>query len=203
MNKSVPEQSRSSDSTTAFSVFEYLELIVTCACVIMIIFALGVRVCVVDGDSMNQTLKHGDVLITNEIFYEPSRGDVVVFHLYNDYYNKPLIKRVIATEGEWIDIKRSGNGLIIKIYDANDTDFSDPFIYKDEHAYYSLLNTGWAGLYDYPVQVPDGCVFVMGDNRWNSSDSRSDKVGFVDKRIIFGHALCRVSPVNQVAILID
>ena len=194
---------RTSDSTTAFSMFEYLELIVTCACVIMLIFALGIRICVVDGDSMNKTLEHGDVLITNELFYEPSRGDIVVFHLNNEYYNKPLIKRVIATEGEWIDIKRSGNGLVVKIYAADDTDFSDPFVYEDEHAYYSLLNTGWTGLYDYPIQVPEGCVFVMGDNRWNSSDSRSDKVGFVDKRIIFGHVLCRVTPIDRFAILVD
>ena len=194
---------RTSDSTTAFSMFEYLELIVTCACVIMLIFALGIRICVVDGDSMNKTLEHGDVLITNELFYEPSRGDIVVFHLNNEYYNEPLIKRVIATEGEWIDIKRSGNGLVVKIYAADDTDFSDPFVYEDEYAYYSLLNTGWTGLYDYPIQVPEGCVFVMGDNRWNSSDSRSDKVGFVDKRIIFGHVLCRVTPIDRFAILVD
>ena len=194
---------RTSDSTTAFSMFEYLELIVTCACVIMLIFALGIRICVVDGDSMNKTLEHGDVLITNELFYEPSRGDIVVFHLNNEYYNEPLIKRVIATEGEWIDIKRSGNGLVVKIYAVDDTDFSDPFVYEDEHAYYSLLNTGWTGLYDYPIQVPEGCVFVMGDNRWNSSDSRSDKVGFVDKRIIFGHVLCRVTPIDRFAILVD
>ena len=194
---------RTSDSTTAFSMFEYLELIVTCACVIMLIFALGIRICVVDGDSMNKTLEHGDVLITNELFYEPSRGDIVVFHLNNEYYNEPLIKRVIATEGEWIDIKRSGNGLVVKIYAADDTDFSDPFVYEDVHAYYSLLNTGWTGLYDYPIQVPEGCVFVMGDNRWNSSDSRSDKVGFVDKRIIFGHVLCRVTPIDRFAILVD
>ena len=194
---------RTADSTTAFSMFEYLELIVTCACVIMLIFALGIRICVVDGDSMNKTLEHGDVLITNELFYEPSRGDIVVFHLNNEYYNEPLIKRVIATEGEWIDIKRSGNGLVVKIYAADDTDFSDPFVYEDEHAYYSLLNTGWTGLYDYPIQVPEGCVVVMGDNRWNSSDSRSDKVGFVDKRIIFGHVLCRVTPIDRFAILVD
>jgi signal peptidase I len=189
--------------STAFSIFEYLELIAMCACIIMVIFAIGIRVCVVDGDSMNQTLQNGDMLITNEIFYEPSRGDIVVFHLNNEYYNKPLIKRVIATEGEWIDIKRSGNGLIVKIYEADDTDFSDPLVYKDEHAYYSILNTGWAGLYDYPVQVPEGCVFVMGDNRWNSSDSRSDKVGFVDKRTIFGHAIVRVSPLNKITVFVD
>lgn len=203
MNEKTSADVRAPESSTAFSVFEYLEMIVACACVIMLIFAIGIRICVVDGDSMNKTLENGDVLITNELFYEPSRGDIVVFHLQNEHYNQPLIKRVIATEGEWIDIKRSGNGLVVKIYAADDTDFSDPIIYEDEHAYYSSLNTGWTGLYDYPVQVPDGHVFVMGDNRWNSSDSRSEKVGFVDKRIIFGRAICRVSPIDQLAFLID
>lgn len=183
--------------------FEYLEMIAVCACVIMLIFAFGIRICVVDGDSMNQTLQNEDVVLTNDLFYEPKQNDIVVFHLNNEYYDKPLIKRVIATEGQWIEIRRNGNGLIVTVYAEEDTEFKNPMVYADEHAYYSTLNTGWAGNYIYPVQVPEGCVFVMGDNRWNSSDSRSEKVGFVDKRIIFGHVLCRLSPLNKITILTD
>ncbi len=178
-------------------IFEYLEMIAICACVIMFIFAIGIRVCVVDGDSMNQTLQNGDVVITADIFYEPKQNDIVVFHLTNEYYNKPLIKRVIAVEGQWLDIKQNGNSLIVTVYEKNDTKFENPKVFEDENAYYSSLNSGWAGNYTYPIQIPEGHVFVMGDNRWNSADSRSDKVGLVDKRIIFGRVLLRVSPLNQ------
>lgn len=197
MNNNLKDKKTEEKSSAALTVFEYLETGIICLCLVMLIFSVGIRMCVVDGDSMNETLSNGDVLLVNDMFYEPERDDIVVFYLKNEYYDYPLIKRVIATEGEWIDIKRNGNGLTIKIYSADDTDFSDPLIYNDKYAYYSYLNTGWAGLYDYPVQIPEGHVFVMGDNRWNSSDSRSDKVGFVDERIIFGKVICRVLPAKE------
>lgn len=178
--------------------FECLELFALCTCVVIALFSLGIRMCVVDGDSMNTTLEHGDILISTDIMYEPKQGDIVVFHLSNDYYNKPLIKRVIATEGQWIDIKKDGNGLKITIYAADDTEFQNPMVYEDEHAYYSDLNSGWIGYYDYPIQVPEGKLFVLGDNRWNSSDSRSDKVGFIDERIIFGKVSVRIWPLSKI-----
>lgn len=179
-------------------IFECLELFVVCTCAVIILFSLGIRMCVVDGDSMKETLENGDVLITTDIMYEPKQGDVVVFHLSNEYYNRPLIKRVIATEGQWIDIKKEGNSLKITIYEADDTEFANPIVYEDEYAYYSLLNSGWAGSYDYPVQVPEGKLFVMGDNRWDSSDSRSERVGFIDERIVFGKVAARVWPLSKV-----
>ena len=184
--------------TNANYIFECLELFAICTCIVIALFSFGIRMCVVDGDSMLKTLENGDVLITADVLYEPEQGDVVVFHLSNDYYNKPLIKRVIATEGQWIDIKTDGNSLKITIYEAEDTEFKNPQVYKDEHAYYSLLNTGWVGVHEYPVQVPAGKIFVLGDNRWDSSDSRSSSVGFVDKRIVFGKVCARLWPIDKV-----
>ncbi len=184
-------------------VFEYLEMIAACACIIMFVFAVGLRVCVVDGDSMNKTLTDKDIVITNDLFYEPERNDIVVFHLTNEFYNQPLIKRVIATEGQWIDIKRNDNSLTVTIYEENDTKFENPIVLEEKYAYYAPNLVGWAGNYSYPLQIPEGHVFVMGDNRWDSSDSRSDKVGLVDKRIIFGHVLFRVYPLNSISSFAD
>jgi len=181
-------------------IFECIELFAICTCIVIAMFSLGIRMCVVDGDSMNKTLEDKDVLITTDIFYEPKQGDIVVFHLSNEYYNQPLIKRVIATEGQWVDIKRNGNGLTITIYEPDDTDFSNPIVYEDKHAYYSQLNSGWTGSYNYPVQVPEGKIFVLGDNRWNSSDSRSERVGFIDKRIVFGKVAARLWPLSKLDI---
>ncbi len=183
--------------------FEYIEMIIMCVCFIMLIFAFGIRICVVDGESMETTLQNGDIVITSDIFYEPKQNDIVVFHVKNEYYNKPLIKRVIATEGQWIDIKRNGNSLTVTIYEEDDVEFKNPIVFEDEHAYYSSLNTGFTGNYTYPVKIPKGFVFVMGDNRWNSSDSRSPKVGLVDKRIIFGQVLFRAVPINNLTLLTD
>lgn len=184
--------------TNANYLFECLELFAICTCIVIALFSIGIRICVVDGDSMNNTLENGEILVTTDIFYEPKQGDIVVFHLSNEYYNKPLIKRVIATEGQWVDIKKEGNKLKITIYEKDDTEFKNPTVLQDEHAYYSLLNSGWTGNYDYPVQVPEGHLFVLGDNRWDSSDSRSERVGFVDKRTVFGKVATRVLPINKI-----
>jgi len=183
--------------TNANYFFECLELFAICTCIVIALFSLGIRMCVVDGDSMNQTLEDKDVLISTDIMYKPKQGDIVVFHLSNDYYNQPLIKRVIATEGQWIDIKKNGNGLIITVYEADDTEFKNPMVYADEHAYYSSLNTGWTGSHKYPLQIPEGHLFVLGDNRWNSSDSRSERVGLIDERIVFGKITARVWPLSK------
>ncbi len=178
--------------------FECIELFAICTCIVIGLFSLGIRMCVVDGDSMNTTLENGDVLISTDIMYEPKQGDIVVFHLSNEYYNKPLIKRVIATEGQWIDIRKNGNGLTVIIYESDDSEFKNPIVYEDEHAYYSQLNSGWTGYYEYPIQVPEGKIFVMGDNRWDSSDSRSSRVGFIDERIVFGKVSARLWPINKI-----
>ncbi len=183
----------------AGAIFEIIERVILCAAAVIILLALGIRMCAVDGDSMNDTLQNGDILITNDIFYEPKQDDIVVFHLNNDYYQQPLIKRVIATEGQWIDIKKVGNGLSVTVYEKDDVNFENPIVYEDEHAYYDprYIINAYAGVYEYPVQVPEGKIFVMGDNRWNSSDSRLERVGFVDTRIVFGKVCFRLSPITK------
>ena len=88
--------------------FDYFELFILSACAVLLLFSFATRICRVDGPSMLNTLHDSEMLLVTDIFYTPSRGDIVVFHQTGDQpsdLNEPIVKRVIATEGEWIDIK--------------------------------------------------------------------------------------------------
>ncbi len=161
--------------------YDYVEIFAASVIAVILIFSFSVRLCRVDGGSMNQTLNNGERLIVSDMFYTPKQGDIIVFHLVNDYYQEPLVKRVIATEGQTVEIDFEKK--TIKV---------DGVLYKDEHAYLDIGHYKSQGIFS--ATVPEGKVFVLGDNRNNSSDSRSIKVGFVDVDCILGKAVLRLSP---------
>ncbi len=172
--------------------FEYFEQFIIAACCVLIIFTFCTRICRVSGDSMLNTLYDTEVLLVSDVLYTPERGDIIVFHQTGDL-NEPVVKRVIATEGEWIDIEASNNKLIVTIYDSNK---ENPRVLDEDYANY-FKGVGYYHYTNYPVQVPEGCIFVMGDNRGNSLDSRSDSIGFVDVRRVLGKVVCRVLPLDK------
>ena len=86
------------------SVIDYIELFVIAICVVLTLFSVAFRTCTVDGDSMNNTLKHEEVLIVSNLFYTPKRGDVIVFQSPSIGFEEPLVKRIIATEGQTVEI---------------------------------------------------------------------------------------------------
>lgn len=171
------------------SVIENLEVVVLAACAVILIFTMGVRVCAVNGTSMYDTLNHEDKLLVSNLFYTPERGDIIVFHMTGeDKFNEPLVKRVIATGGEWLDI--NFETWEVRVADnpemENAVTLDEPYIYLGEPArYYNI---------DFPLQVPEGHLFVMGDNRHGSADSRSSACGFVDERRVLGKVVCRLYP---------
>lgn len=171
------------------SVIENLEVVVLAACAVILIFTMGVRVCAVNGTSMYDTLNHEDKLLVSNLFYTPERGDIIVFHMTGeDKFNEPLVKRVIATGGEWLDI--NFETWEVRVADnpemENAVTLDEPYIYLGEPArYYNI---------DFPLQVPEGHLFVMGDNRHSSADSRSSACGFVDERRVLGKVVCRLYP---------
>jgi len=174
------------------TVFENVETITIAICVALLIISLMFRLCTVVGTSMCNTLQNGDRLIVSNFFYTPERGDIIVFHQTGDTYNEPLVKRVIATEGEWVDVEFGT--WKVRIADnpemKNAVTLEEPYVFLDGAYYGSII--------EFPVQVPEGHVFVMGDNRNNSADSRSPKVGFVDTRRILGKVLFRLYPFAKI-----
>ena len=156
--------------------------------IVTILFTFFFRLVAVDGSSMYPTLVDKDYLVleSNFLYRNVNQGDIVVLKV--DYFDKPIVKRVIATGGQTVDIDFD---LGIVYVDGEALDES----YTFEPTYRSYLEIG-EGL-DYPVTVPEGSVFVLGDNRNHSADSRYAPLGCVDESRILGRVLLRILPGRQ------
>ena len=146
------------------------------------VFLVAFRIIVVSGPSMYDTLLDGDyiLLLSNVFYHDPQYGDIVVASKESFDDGKPIIKRVIATEGQTVDI-----------------DFAQGIVYVDGVALqedYTYTPTNVEEGMQFPLIVEEGCVFLMGDNRNGSLDSRSTQIGMVDKRELLGKALFLMLP---------
>lgn len=175
--------------------FDYLEIFAVSVITVLIIFTFCFRLCRVNGNSMNNTLLHGELLLTSDLFYEPEQNDIIVFHLSNNFYKEPIVKRVIALEGQTVEINFTKGEVKV-----NGALMDDSFVYLDDGEYdvrYDFNQNFISTVGDeviFRATVPEGKIFVMGDNRNGSSDSRSSRIGFVDKDCVIGKALFRISP---------
>ena len=157
------------------------DLVYLLAAILLILLFLF-RIVVVSGPSMNATLIDGDylLLLSNVFYQDPQYGDVIVASKDSFKDGEPIIKRVIAKEGQKVDI-----------------DFAAGIVYVDDIPLdepYTLTPTNQAQGVKFPLIVEDGCLFVMGDNRNMSKDSRSVEIGQVDKREILGKAIFLLIP---------
>ena len=159
------------------NVLMYLHDFVVWLVAILLAFLLLFRVVVVSGGSMNDTLIHGDylLLLNNVLYTEPKQGDIIVAAKTSFKNGEPIIKRVIATEGQWVDIDFE-EGIVY----VNGTALEEPYIKTPTNAFEGV---------GFPLMVDEGCIFVMGDNRNESKDSRSLEIGLIDKREILGKAI--------------
>ena len=162
------------------SVFEVFEAIIGALVVITVIFTFFFRVFKVDGPSMKPTLQHNDRVIVSTVGYEPQKGDVVVISETADL-DEPIVKRVIAVGGDTVDINFTTGVVTVN---GTEEDYSDELTSQQ----FDIA---------FPITVPEGSVFVLGDNRANSLDSRSTRVGCVDERFIVGKVLGRVFPLGD------
>ncbi len=155
----------------------YLHDIVYLLAAVILLFVFAFRVAVVSGPSMYHTLVDGDyLLLVGNLFYRnPKQGDIIVASKSGFEGGEPIVKRVIATGGQTVDI-----------------DFDAGIVYVDgvalEEDYTYTPTNEWEGV-TFPLKVDDGCVFVMGDNRNVSKDSRSPEIGLIDTREILGKAV--------------
>ena len=162
--------------------YEWVQSLVGSVLVVVAIFTFVIRMMGVDGHSMLNTLQHGDrLLVVNSMLYHDYKyGDIVILRKNGVFDDDPIVKRVIAVEGQRVDI-----------------DFAEGIVYVDGEALeedYIREPTYTAEGTEFPLTVPEGSIFVMGDNRNGSSDSRDYRLGTVDTRYVIGKAAFLIFP---------
>lgn len=167
------------------SIYEFAELIVGAVCLMLFLTSFIFRTADVDGDSMNPTLFHNEklvVFINNNVFGKIKKGDIVVINQPNPF-NESIIKRVIGEEGDVVDI-----------------DFEKGEVWVNgilqEEDYVNTPTNRFEGV-EFPVTVPEGHIFAVGDNRNYSCDSRYPGIGMIDKRYINAKAVFRYQPLKR------
>ncbi len=179
--------------------FEWLDVVAVALITVIILFGFVFRVATISGTSMLNTLEHNEKIIITNLFYEPKPQDIVVISRNTcnttadiSEGEGPIIKRVIATENQTVDI-----------------DFQQGIVYVDgvalEEDYISTPTTASHDV-EFPVTVPKGHIFVLGDNREVSLDSRFSSIGtngMIDKRYVLGHAVLRIFPFDKIDSLTD
>lgn len=183
--QSVAESERSRPGRFHSEFYEWGEALVVSLSIIILLFTFVVRLIGVDGSSMYPTLHDSDKIFMSNLFYTPAKGDIVVL-TKKSFIDGPIVKRVIATEGDTIDIDFEKN-----VVTVNGQALSEAYVNPETIAPLR------AGDMSFPQTVPDNCVFVMGDNRNASSDSRYTALGMVDTRYILGHVLLRILPLDR------
>ncbi len=156
---------------------EWTESLVMAVVVVVLLFVFVARTSVVNGTSMVPTLQSGDLLLVSRLGNEAKAGNIVV--VTKPYSGgEPLIKRVIATEGQTIDINFD-EGIVF----VNGEMLDEPYVNTPTNRSFDM---------EFPQTVPEGCVFCMGDNRNGSYDSRAEEIGMIDKRYILGRVVIRL-----------
>ena len=167
-------------------IYESCESIIISLCVIMLVIVFVFRAVAVDGDSMLPNLHHQEKLITTNLFYTPEKGDIVVLDK-NNALGKPLVKRVIATEGDTIKID----------YKTGDVYINGQLLMED----YILEKIAPADKDNLEMTIQEGYIFVMGDNRNDSLDSRVETIGQVSTKNVLGKAVLRIYPFSEIGVL--
>ncbi len=161
----------------------WLQALVLALVSLILVFTFVGRIIGVDGESMMSTLHHKDMLLLQSLGYTPKQGDVVVLKKDFATVDQPIVKRVIATGGQTVDIDYNAGVVYV---DGQALD--EPYLNEEM----TWPSSQWETITH--VTVPEGSIFVMGDNRNHSSDSRDERLGTVDERYVLGRALWILLP---------
>nr|WP_297175430.1 signal peptidase I [uncultured Agathobaculum sp.] len=183
----IEEKRKRAEGRFSSELFSWGESLMTVLVFFVVVFTFFARLIGVDGTSMYPTLQDHSIMLVSNLGYTPEKGDIVVLRKEGFYGDQPIVKRIIATEGDAIDIHPVTGDVLV-----NGEVLDEPYIAEK-------INTlDKIGDMDYPQTVPSGCVFVMGDNRNYSTDSRDSRLGMVDERYILGHVLAVVYPFDEI-----
>ena len=167
-------------------IYEWIQCIVIALICCVLIFVFVARVIDVVGHSMVPTLIDGDKIVITRFAGAYERGDIIVLRK-DTFREEPIVKRVIAVAGDTVDIDFA-QGIVYVNGEALDEPYVNELTYEPEDFM----------TYERPLEIPEGCVFVMGDNRNNSTDSRRETIGCVDSRYILGKVIFRILPLSSV-----
>ena len=184
-----PQEPETKKRPAGAELFEWLQMVLACVLGAVIAFNCVVRLSVVDGHSMDPTLDHGELMLVWSLGYSPKQGDIVVLNKTTaDFLGEAaIVKRVIATGGQSVDIDYVKG----KVY-------VDGAALKEDYILEEMYLPGNPHMQSTHFDVPEGEVFVMGDNRNGSTDSRDDRLGSVHTDYILGRAVLSVWPVGRI-----
>lgn len=177
------EQKTGAAPSRRADLYDWINSIIAALIVCVLVFVFLARMVNVVGSSMYPTLEENDKIVICNLFYEPKQGDIVVLRK-DTFMEEPIVKRVIALEGQTVNIDFE-NGIVY----IDNTAINEPYVNELTHEREN---------FEGPFTVPDGCVFVMGDNRNASTDSRAASLGAVDKRYIMGRVYATVFPIKNI-----
>ena len=177
---------RRQKTTKASVLFDFAEDVAFAVAIVVILFTFFIRIITVDGASMSPNYTDGDRLMVSAAFMNIQQGDVIIVSSTESVYG-PIIKRVIAIGGQLVDFDHENGNVLVDGEVLDDSQYGvEPGITKISWSNYEAL--------EFPAEVPEGCVFVLGDNRTLSKDSRYEDVGMIDKKNILGKAFFKIYP---------
>ena len=181
--------------------FDWLQLLVVVLVVIVGMFTFVIGLVGVDGSSMYPTLHDQDLMLVRRIAYDPQPGDVIVLRKDGTFQDRALVKRIIATGGQSVYIDYTRNTITVdgEVLEEPYLNYEYDPEYKDD--YLALRYDLDSQYVNQEFTVPEGCVFVCGDNRNHSSDSRVAQLGMVDERYIIGKVMMVVFPVSDFGLI--
>jgi len=173
--------------------YEWLQMVLTCVMAAVLVFNCFARLTRVDGGSMDNTLQDGELMLVWSLGYTPRQGDIIVLNKTTTIFpgrseSSAIVKRVIATENQVVDIDY-GAGVVY----VDGQHLDEPYIKEEMYYPLDMPQTHW--------DVPEDCIFVMGDNRNASTDSRSSLLGPIHEDYVLGKAVLSLWPLSRFGLL--